>query len=151
MSAGQAYFEDIPLGQVAAGGYKYVDRREIVRFATLYDPQPFHLDEAAARQSIFGGLIASGWHTLAMMMRMLVDHHAGRLAGLGSPGCEDIRWLQPVRPGDTLRFRSECIEKTPSSSKPDRGIVKLRVTVLNQRDEPVMTVVTIGMHRRRPA
>jgi acyl dehydratase len=145
-----AYFEDIAIGQTAEGGYKFVDRGEIVRFATLYDPQPFHLDEAAAKASIFGGLIASGWHTLAMMMRMLVDHHQGRLAGLGSPGCEDIRWLQPVRPGDVLGFRSECIEKTPSRTKPDRGVVKYRVTVLNLRQEPVMTVVTIGMHQRRP-
>jgi acyl dehydratase len=144
-----AYFEDIAVGHIAEGGYKYVDRREIVRFATLYDPQPFHIDEKAAMASIFGGLIASGWHTLAMMMRMLVDHQQGRLAGLGSPGCEQIRWLQPVRPGDVLSFRSECIAKTPSQSKPDRGIVKYRVTVLNQRREPVMTVVTIGMHQRR--
>ena len=147
----ETFFEDHAVGQVTAGGYKYVDKHEIVRFATRYDPQPFHLDEAAAKHSIFGGLIASGWHTLAMMMRMLVDHHRGRLAGLGSPGCEQIRWLQPVRPGDTLRFSAECIETTPSKSKPDRGIVKSRITVLNQRDEPVMTVVTIGMHRRRLA
>jgi len=147
----ETFFEDHAVGQATEGGYKYVDKREIVRFATLYDPQPFHLDEAAAKQSIFGGLVASGWHTLAMMMRMLVDHHGGRLAGLGSPGCEQIRWLQPVRPGDILRFRSECIETAASRSKPDRGIVKTRVTVLNQRGEPVMTVVTIGMHRRRPA
>jgi acyl dehydratase len=82
---------------------------------------------------------------------MLVDHAQGRLAGMGSPGCEDIRWLQPVRPGDILQFRSECIEKTPSRSKPDRGIAKFKVTVLNQRDEPVMTVTTIGMYPRRPA
>ena len=142
-------FEDIEIGQVTEGGYKFVDRREVIRFATLYDPQPFHIDEAAAKASIFGGLIASGWHTLGMMMRMLVDHAQGRLAGMGSPGCEDIRWLQPVRPGDILHFRSECIEKTASRSKPDRGVAKFKVTVMNQRDEPVMTVTTIGMYRRR--
>jgi len=150
VSADQVYFEDIAVGQVTEGGYKFVDRREVIRFATLYDPQPFHLSEDAGRQSIFGGLIASGWHTLGMMMRMLVDANAGRLAGMGSPGCEKIRWLQPVRPGDTLRFRSECIETKASASKPDRGVAKFQVTVLNQRDEPVMTVVTIGMYRRRP-
>jgi len=145
------YLEDIQVGQMTQGGYKFVDRREVIRFATLYDPQPFHIDEAAAEASIFGGLIASGWHTLGMMMRMLVDHAEGRLAGMGSPGCEDIRWLKPVRPGDILRFRSECVEVTPSRSKPDRGVAKFKVTVLNQRDEPVMTVTTIGMYRRRPA
>jgi acyl dehydratase len=142
-------FEDFEIGQTHAGGYKLVDRREIVRFATLYDPQAFHLDEAAAKHSIFGGLVASGWHTLGMMMRMLVDATQGGMAAFGSPGCEQIRWLQPVRPGDRLHFRAECIEKIASRSKPDRGIVKQRVTVLNQRDEPVMTVITLGMHRSR--
>ena len=145
------HLEDIEIGQVVSGGRKLVERDEIVRFATLYDPQPFHLDEAAAQASIFGGLIASGWHTLAMMMRMLVDASAQQLTPLGSPGCENIRWLQPVRPGDLLHFRSVCVEKTPSRSKPDRGIAKFQVTVLNQRGEPVMTVVTIGMYLRRPA
>lgn len=145
------YLEDMEIGQVTEGGYKYVDRREVIRFATLYDSRPFHIDQAAAEASIFGGLIASGWHTLGMMMRMLVDHAQGRLAGMGSPGCEDIRWLKPVRPGDILHFRSECIEVTRSRSKPDRGIARFKVTVLNQRDEPVMTVITIGMYRRRPA
>jgi acyl dehydratase len=144
------YFEEVALGEVLEGGYKFVDRREIMRFAKAYDPQPFHLDEAAARQSIFGGLIASGWHTLAMMMRMMVDTSRGRLGALGSPGCEDIRWLQPVRPNDVLSFRSECIEKTPSRSKPDRGIVKFQVAVFNQRGEAVMGVTTIAMYPRRP-
>ena len=145
------YLEDLEIGQVTEGGYKFVDRREVIRFATLYDPQPFHIDEAAAKASIFGGLIASGWHTLAMMMRMLVDESRGQLTPMGSPGCENIRWLQPVRPGDVLHFRSECTETTPSRSKPDRGVAKFKVTVLNQHDEPVMTVTTIGMYARRPA
>src|SRR5437773_7541979 len=114
------YLEDFEVGETLELGSCHVTREEILEFARRYDPQPFHLDEAAARQSIFGGLIASGWHTLAMMMRMMVDTNQGRLGALGSPGCEDIRWLQPVRPNDVLSYRSICVEKTPSRSKPDR-------------------------------
>ena len=115
-----------------------------------FDPQPFHVDPEAAKRSMFGGLIASGWHTGAMMMRMYCDRgHAGEPI-LASPGFDDLKWLKPVRPGDRLRVRQAVREVVPSKSRPDRGLVKFDATVLNQADETVMTVTTMVFIRRRP-
>ncbi|MCW5752549.1 MAG: MaoC family dehydratase [Alphaproteobacteria bacterium] len=143
------YFEDIPVGLVRETGSHTMDREEILAFAQEFDPQPFHIDEEAARQSIYGGLIASGWHTAAAMMRLIVDGFVGDTASLGSPGFDNLRWLRPVRPGDTIRVRSTCVESIPSRSKPI-GICKFQTEVFNQHSETVMTVLTIGMYRRRP-
>jgi acyl dehydratase len=145
------YFEDIELGTKASFGRYEVTREEVIDFASKYDPQPFHLDDEAAAKTFFGRLSASGWHTCAMTMRMLVDNMKGKeQAGLGSPGVDEIRWLKPVYPGDTLRVETEITEKTPSKSRPEMGSFKSKVTVLNQHDEPVMTLKSIGLVRTRP-
>jgi acyl dehydratase len=146
------FFEDFRVGEVMTFGHAPVTREAIVAFAREFDPQPFHLDEQAARSSPYGGLIASGWHTAAMMMRMAVDEYLGPKSGsLGSPGVDEVRWLKPVRPGDTLHLRVSVLEVTPSRSKPNRGSVKLNYETLNQSDEVVMTMTGIGMFSRRPA
>jgi acyl dehydratase len=144
------YWEDFGEGQVHEFGAYEVKREDIVRFASEFDPQPFHIDEAAARGSLFGGLIASGWHTAAMTMRMMCDGYLGRSASLGSPGIESLKWLLPVRPGDTLRVRSTVLEARPLKSRPGVGLVKSRHQVLNQRDEIVMEMEGYGMFGRRP-
>ncbi len=146
-------FEDFHIGDVHEFGRRTVTREEIVEFARQFDPQPFHLDEELARQSIYGGLIASGWHVSALAMRMLVDRMLaqGDSGSMGSPGADELRWLLPVRPGDTLTLRTEVIETTPSRSKSDRGVVKLRNHLLNQHGQVVMTMIGIGMFRRRDA
>ena len=145
------YWEDIEVGSVARFGRYEVTRGEVVDFASKYDPQPFHLSDEAAAQTYFGRLSASGWHTCAMMMNMLVAHmKTQEQAGLGSPGVDELRWLKPVYPGDTLRAESEVIDKTASKSRPDMGSFKVRQTVLNQHDEPVMRLTSIGLIRRRP-
>ena len=145
------YFEDVVPGTVDEFGSIAVTKEEIVDFARKFDPQPFHLDEEAARASLFGGLAASGWHTASMMMRMLVDHMLWPESSLGSPGCDELRWLRPVRPGDRLSLRMTILETTPSRSKPDRGVVRSLVEVLNQDREVAMSVKTLVMFRRRPA
>jgi acyl dehydratase len=145
------YFEDFEVGQRSSFGRYEVTREEVLEFATKYDPQPFHLDDEAAAQTYFGRLSASGWHTCAMTMRMLVENMAkDRSASLGSPGVDELRWLKPVHPGDTLRVEGEVIEVRASQSRPEMGSAKNRVTLFNQHDEPVMTMVTIGLMRRRP-
>lgn len=143
------YWEDFHPGKEIDLGEYQVTRDEILEFARRYDPQPFHTDEDAARESIYGGLIASGWHTCAMMMRLLCDAVLSDAASLGSPGVESVRWLKPVRPGDTLRARMRILETRASRSKPDRGIIKSRWEVENQDGETVMTMEGIGMYRRR--
>jgi len=146
------YFEDIEVGAKARFGAYEVTREEVLAFARQYDPQPFHLDDAAAAKTHFGRLSASGWHTCAMTMRMLVDSmHAEERAGLGSPGVDEIRWRHPVYPGDTLRVETEIIDKTPSRSRPEMGSYKAATTVYNQDDVVVMTLQSIGLIRRRPA
>lgn len=146
------YFEDFQVGERAAFGGATVSREALVDFARRFDPQPFHLDEEAARRSPYGGLIASGWHTVALTMRMMVEAMAGDASGsLGSPGADAIRWLRPVRPGDELSVELEVRATRPSRSKPDRGLVELGVTTLNQHAEPVMTMVALGFFRRRAA
>jgi acyl dehydratase len=143
------YFEDLVVGSVHEYGGRTISREEIVAFAREFDPQPFHVDEEAAGRSVYGGLIASGWHTVALCMRMLVDGFVNESASLGSPGADEIRWLKPVRPGDTIHVRVECIEATPSRSKPDRGRGRFRYEVRNQHGEVVMTMVGMGLLKRR--
>lgn len=144
------YFDDFAAGASLDLGSKTVSEEEILRFAEEFDPQPFHVDQAAAAESIFGGLIASGWHTCALTMRLLVDGLLRKSASLGSPGVEQIRWVQPVRPGDTLHARVTVLESRPSQSKPDRGTLKIRTEVTNQRGELVMWMENFGMFGRRP-
>jgi acyl dehydratase len=145
------YFEDFPPGDVRESPARTLTRDEIVAFASQYDPQPFHLDDAAARRSIYGGLLASGWHTCAIYMRLMWDTFLKDTASLGSPGIDEIRWIKPVRPGDTLRARFTVLEAIPSRSKPDRGIVRALSEVFNQHGEVVMTMRGLGMYARRPA
>ena len=143
------YWEDFKVGDTASIGERVVDRDEVIAFATAYDPQPFHIDEAAAKQSMFEGLIASGWHTVAMTMRLMCDAYLNRSASLGSPGVDNVRWLKPVRPGDTINGRRVVLETRTSQSRPDMGVVKMRWEVSNQKGELVMTMEGYGMFRRR--
>jgi len=145
------YFEDFPPGDVRESPPRAVTRDEIVAFARQFDPQPFHLDDEAAARSIYGGLLASGWHTCAIYMRLMWETFLKDTASLGSPGVDEIRWVKPVRPGDTLRVRFTVVEAVPSRSKPDRGIVRSLSEVFNQRGEIVMTMRGLGMFARRPA
>ena len=143
------YWEDFKVGETVPMGEKLVDRDEVIAFARAYDPQPFHIDEQAARQSMFGGLIASGWHTCAMVMRMMVDSYLGDSASLGSPGVDNVRWLKPVRPGDTIRATRTVLETRASQSRPEVGLMKSRWEVHNQRGELVMSMEGTGMFQRR--
>lgn len=144
------FLEDFTPGATLAFGQRTVTREEIVAFAAQFDPQPFHLDEALAQQSPFGGLIASGWHTVALCHRMMVDQYLGHDSGsIGSPGIDTLRWLKPVRPGDTLRLEMQVLDVMPSRSKPDRGTVRLQHAVRNQHGEVVMTMVGLGMFLKR--
>jgi acyl dehydratase len=144
------YFEDIVIGSKSSFGHYEVTREEVIEFASKYDPQPFHLDDDAAAQTYFGRLSASGWHTCAMTMRMMVENmKVNQQAGLGSPGVDEIRWLKPVYPGDTLRVEGEIISKRQSVSKPEMGSFQGRNTVFNQHDEAVMTMVSTGLIRVR--
>jgi acyl dehydratase len=144
------YWEDFVPGQTVEFGRKTVTREEMLAFSRQFDPQPFHVDEQAAAQSLYGGLIASGWHTCALLMRTMCDGYLLESASLGSPGLDNIRWLKPVRPGDTLRMTRTVVESRPSGSRPDMGLVKVSWEVFNQKDEKVMTVEGMQMFRRRP-
>lgn len=145
------YFEDIAVGAKASFGAYEVDRDEVIAFARRYDPQPFHMSEEAAAATHFGRLSASGWHTCAMMMAMLVGNmKEERHAGLGSPGLDELRWLKPVHPGDTLRMETEVIEKRVLASRPGMGIVKSRAKVFNQDGVAVMTLISNGLVATRP-
>jgi acyl dehydratase len=146
----EIYLDDLAPGQIHRLGRRMLGRDEIVAFARDWDPQSFHLDEQAAAASIYGGLIASGWHTVCVFMRLFVDGMLGRAAALGSPGIDELRWLKPVRPGDTLEGRLEILEVRPSRSKPDRGIVRLRSVMVNQDQEEVLSFIGNVMFRRRP-
>ena len=144
------YFEDIEVGRKASFGRYEVTREEVMEFAAKYDPQPFHLDDEAAAQTHFGRLSASGWHTCAMMMAMLVENmKQHRQAGLGSPGMDNLRWTKPVYPGDTLRVESEVISKRRSASRPEMGLFKSNVRVFNQNDETVLEMTSNGLIRVR--
>ncbi|MDQ2892223.1 MAG: MaoC family dehydratase [Pseudomonadota bacterium] len=146
------YFEDIEVGATASFGAYRVTREEVMEFAAKYDPQPFHLSDEAAAKTHFGRLSASGWHTCAMTMSMLVENLKNhRQAGLGSPGIDELKWLKPVYPGDTLRCESEVIDKRRSASRPEMGIFKSRLTVFNQDDVAVMSMVSNGLVATHPA
>ena len=145
------YLEDFTVGERRRLGSRTVTEEEIVRFARDFDPQPFHVDRAAAEASIYGGLIASGWHTCALVMRILCDAYLLDTASLGSPGVDAIRWLKPVRPNDTLTVFSTALEARPSKSRPDRGIIFTEVEVVNAREEAVLTMRSMGLIARRPA
>lgn len=145
------YMEDYEVGTIHEFGAYEVTEEEILEFANKYDPQFFHVDVEAAKESWFGGLIASGWHTCAMTMRMLVDAMEGRAHSLGSPGVDEVRWRLPVRPGDILSVKSEITELRPSRSRPGFGSLHQDMTVSNHKGEVVMTFKSIAMLQRRPA
>ncbi|MDA8308459.1 MAG: MaoC family dehydratase [Deltaproteobacteria bacterium] len=138
------YFEDYEVGCVYEFGSIAVDVAEIIEFARRYDPQNFHTDPEAAKTTVYGGLIASGWHTSALAMRLIVDHYLASTASLGSPGVDELRWTKPVRPGDELRVRVTVMEANRSRSKPDRGVVKSFVEVINGGNETVMSMKAVN-------
>lgn len=145
------YLEDYVPGAVYEYGHLPVTEEEIVEFARKYDPQYFHVDPQRAEQSPFGGIIASGWHTCAMSMRLFVDHYMSQVASMASPGVDEVRWPRPVRPGDSLRLRATVDEARPSRSKPDRGVLNTTLELLNQDDDVVMSCKAMAMVRRRHA
>jgi acyl dehydratase len=145
----QRWFEDYRPGLVLAFGSIRVEEAEVIEFARRYDPQPFHIDADAAAKGAYGGLIASGWHTGSLMMRLLVEHYLSPASSLGSPGLDELRWLAPVRPGDVLSVRVTILETRRSRSKPDRGLVRSRIEVLNQRREVVMSMLALNLTRCR--
>ena len=148
--ADDRYFEDYPPGAVFEGGPVMVSGAEILEFARQYDPQAMHTDPAAAARGHFGGLIASGWHTAAVMMRLFATHFLSPASSLASPGIDELRWLAPVRPGDELRLRVTVVEARRSRSKPDQGIVRSLVELSNQKGEVVMTLRPTSFIRCRP-
>jgi acyl dehydratase len=143
------YFEDYLLGHVHQFGSIRISEQDVIEFARTYDPQPFHTDPIAAGRTQFGGLIASGWQTAGVMMRLVVDNYLSSVASLASPGFDELRWLRPVRPGDTLSVRATVLETRPSVSKPDRGLVRTLFEVLNQDGDVVMSVKAMNMLKRR--
>lgn len=144
------YFEDFVPGNVIQLGSRTVSEEEIIGFARQFDPQPFHVDKDAAAHSIFGDVIASGWHTCGLIMRLVVDGFLNESSSMGSPGIEEIRWILPVRPGDTLSVTAETLESRPSTSKPDRGIILTMWRAVNQDGKLVCTIKGMGMFGRRP-
>ena len=145
------YFEDFPPGEVAEYGDIEVSAVRIKAFAEQFDPQPFHVDEVAARETFPGSLIASGWHTAAMLMRMNCDHFLNRSTSQGSPGIEEVNWLKPVHPGDRLSVRRKILEARLSASRPHLGVVRFEFEVLNQHRDVVMTQKNVLLFKRRPA
>ena len=145
------YFEDLEVGSETCFGSYEVTREEVLEFARRFDPQPFHLSEEEAARTHFGRLSASGWHTCAMTMAVIARHLvAEQYAGLGSPGVDELRWLKPVYPGDTLHVRGTILDKSPSRSKPEMGSFRTETIVTNQDDAPVMRYTSIILIRRRP-
>lgn len=144
------YWEDFPVGCTHQSAGVTVSKEEIVGFASQFDPQPFHVNEDAAADSAFGGIIASGWHTCSLGMRMMCDTYLLETASLGSPGVEKISWLKPVRPGDTLRLSMVVLDTRILASRPDVGLVRSRWQMFNQNDECVMEMEGYGMFYRRP-
>ena len=145
------YFEDFAPGDVIELGSRTITKDSIVAFAREFDPQPFHTDEAAAARSIYGGLLASGWHTGSLAMRILYDGLLKDTVSLGSPGIDQLRWLKPVRPGDTLSLRMTILEAVPSRTRPDRGLVRSMMEMRNQHGEVVLTIRGLSLLGRRPA
>jgi acyl dehydratase len=147
----ERYLEDFAVGQVFNSARTRVDKEQIVAYAKQFDPQPFHLDEDAARKTPFQGLAASGWHTAGMTMRMMVDGEFKPAGGILGVGFDELSWPRPVRPGDELHAKSEILEVRPSKSRPDRGMLRVRTTTYNQKDEPVMAFTGNLLVPRRPA
>jgi acyl dehydratase len=145
------HWEDFSPGQVTECGSRLITRAEIIAFAAEYDPQPMHLDEAAARATLFGGLVASGWHSCCLLIRMLSDDFLANASFLGSPGLEEVKWLAPIRPGERISARAIVLETRPSRSRPDIGFVKFRFELVNAANEPVMTMILSPMFGRRAA
>lgn len=143
------YFEDFEIGESQEFGTYHVTEAEIVEFAEKYDPQAFHVDPAAATDSIYGGLIASGWHTCSMTMRLLVDNLLSETAILGATGVDDLRWRAPVRPGDDLSVSIEVVDTEPAASRRDRGLVKTAIEVTNQDDDEVLSFIALALFARR--
>jgi acyl dehydratase len=148
VSAKKYHFEDFRVGMVLELAGPTLTKEAIIEYARRYDPQPFHTDEEAAKHSVFGGLIASGWHTVSLCMRMICDAYVLDAASMGSPGVNEVRWTKPVRPGDTLKLRMTVVDAKPSKSKPDRGTVLHRWEVFNQDGELVMRMEGYGIFRR---
>ncbi len=145
------YFEDFKPGDVIELGSRTISKESILAFAREFDPQPFHTDEEAAKRSIYGGLLASGWHTGSLLMRILNDGLLKDTASLGSPGVDELRWLKPVRPGDVLSARMTVLESIPSRSKPDRGLIRSLMELRNQYGRVVLTIRGLSLLGRRPA
>jgi acyl dehydratase len=145
----ERYFEDYVAGAVYEYGYANVTEAEIIAFAERFDPQPIHVDAQFARSGPFGGLIASGWHTAAIAMRLIADHYLSKVASLASPGIDELRWPAPVRPGDTLRLRTTIVETRRSRSKPDRGLIRTRAELLNQHDQTALSLVAMNLIKLR--
>ena len=147
--APRQFWEDFPVGDVRDFGGLPVTREAVLEFARQFDPQPFHVDEDAARESLFGGLCASGWHTCALAMKLTVENFLREAASMGSPGLESLRWLKPVFANDTLRLRQSVVESRALRSRPDVGLVRSRWEMFNQGGEKVMQMEGYGMFRRR--
>jgi len=145
------YFEDYAVGQVYRSGRHQIDKEQIIAFARQFDPQFYHLDEEAAKNSPFKGLAASGWHTAAITMRLMVDGEFKPAGGILGVGFDQLSWSRPVRPGDELRVTSKIMEVRPSKSRPDRGMIRVQNTTLNQNDEAVQTFTANLLVPRRPA
>lgn len=145
------YFDDFEVGQRYSTQGMTVTETMIIEFAQRYDPQPFHMDAVAAENSIYGGLIASGFQSLSIASRLWLDEKLFIACSMGAPGLDELRWFLPVRPGDTLHVQAEVLEKRPSSSKPDRGILRMQYEAINQKDEKVMSYIILHLLARRPA
>jgi acyl dehydratase len=145
------HWEDFSPGQVTDCGSRLISRAEIVAFAAEYDPQPMHLDEHAASATLLGGLVASGWHSCCVLMRMLSDSILSEATFMGAPGVEEVKWLAPVRPGERIKARATVLETRPSRSRPDVGFVKFRFELIGASEQPVMTLVVSPMFGRRSA
>ena len=145
----EKYFEDFSVGEKIHTNEKTLSTEEIIEFAELYDPQPFHVDEKAAAESPYGGIIASGFHTIGTSFRLFIDTGVIGTTGMGSPGMDSIRWIKPVRPGDTLRVEAEVIETRASRSEPGRGIVLMEFRTFNQENELVLSMRSVNLVRRR--
>jgi len=147
---GERWFEDYAVGTTSEYGPVRVDEAEVLDFGRRFDPQPFHVDPEAAAAGPFGGLIASGWHTCALMMKLLAEDYLSPVSSLGSPGIDELRWLQPVRPGDELVLRTTVEQARVSRTKPDRGIVRTQVELINQDGTAVLRLVAMNLIRTRP-
>ncbi|WNM35466.1 MaoC family dehydratase [Streptomyces sp. Li-HN-5-11] len=147
----ERYFEDYVRGAIHEYGHVQVTEEEILTFARRFDPQPIHIDPDSAAAGPFGGLIASGWHTAGIFMRLFADHYLSRVAGLASPGVDELRWEVPLRPGDRVRIRTTTLQTRPSRSKPDRGLVHTRGELINERGQTVLHLVVVNILLRRHA